>query len=78
MAEIKLGPQDDDEQTPEELQAVVEQLYILEVMAPPNVDITYGPMTRRKAIYLAGEMLVTVQGALAIRLEPIQPWDMEE
>jgi hypothetical protein len=76
MAEIKLGPQDDDE-SPEEVLASVEQPYILELMAQ-NTDLTYGPMSRKRAVQLASEMLYAIGGEVAVRLSELTPYANEE
>jgi hypothetical protein len=72
MVEVRLGPQEEDE-SPEEMKEAVEQMYLVEVIAS-KVDVNYGPMTRRKAVHLAGELLYTIQGEIAIHIAPIMPW----
>lgn len=77
MAEIKLGPQDDDEQTPQEAKAVFEQAYLLELITE-KVRPTYGPMSRRRAVRLAADMLYNIEGEVAIRIAPISAMGEEE
>jgi hypothetical protein len=76
MAEIKLGPQEDDE-TPEEVMAVVEQPYVLELITSRH-DVTYGPMSRKRAVQMATDMLYAIGGEIAVRLNELTPSHEED
>jgi hypothetical protein len=73
MSDIRLGPQDDDDEA-EELAQAVDQLWILEAI---GINTTYGPMTGSEAAARAKEMFMALSrsgGEAAVRIMPLTPW----